>query len=793
MEIGVYSSLKKLVVDRAWEGWRPHHLRLRRGPAICPGFASRSWLEPLQKEVQDAINDLRLSSKALLEAIAAKLTKVDEDIRYPSQAGGCFSKGMMIYTKEGRKRIEQIEVGDWVLSSPEDGSGEPEYKRVVRTFAHDPQPIFKIQICPEGWSFPDPVYFVVATGNHPFWVEGIGWMRTDELKPQQRLRQGNGGRAFVGAVKPVYRTGQEGIGWVASANRPELHGSVFDYANYAAIDDSVAKELIHLPTEVLASDDPYLRVPVFNLEVEDFHTYYVGGKHGFWVRSATDQGQETTEGSLPEGEQRVTTSPLADSPVSQSRIGASSGRAGWQRKMRWSWLIVLLGAVSVQAQPLSLRDLLERARTSEPTFLGTKAAVSAAQAREKQAFGALLPQLSMSAGTHANSRNYQTRDDTTPRASDEYNNHSTQLSLTQPLWRPAELVGLEQAKIMVAQAEYQLTAAEQELAARLVEAWFDLLAARDAKAFADQQVAALEQQWRVSVRAEELGGGSHPQTEEAMAKLEQGRADVVVAEAEIELKRAALEQWVGPLRELDLPHLIGSVELLDPATQTLDAWLREVQAGNPTVLAAQRAYEAAGTEVLKQRAGHSPTLDLVASYGKNSQAVGGFPGQAGYDINQGSIGVQLNVPLFSGGAQSAKVAEALAQEDRASQELEAARRSAILAAKRAWFTWRGAVARATAGAQSIRAARAELARTGRGRERGLLTRLEILQAEQQLRAGQRDFSKGRYDQIVSVIRLKAAAGTLLLSDVTRIDRLLQPLREAADPGARVHLAGTGSQ
>ncbi|PAU66232.1 hypothetical protein BZL41_02605 [Pseudomonas sp. PIC25] len=244
--------------------------------------------------------------KAPYGAIAAKLSKVDEDIRYPAQAGGCFIKGTRVYTKDGKKPIEEIKVGDWVLSSPEDGSGQPEYKRVVRTFAHDPQPIFKISICPEDWVFPDPSYFVVATGNHPFWVEGIGWTRADALKSQQWLRQGDGGRAFVGAVKPVYRTGQEGIGWVTSANRPELHGSVFDYANYAAVDDSVAEKLLHLPNDVLASDDPYLRVPVFNFEVEDFHTYYVGGKHGFWVRSANCEGSERArEGVKPGRELRA--------------------------------------------------------------------------------------------------------------------------------------------------------------------------------------------------------------------------------------------------------------------------------------------------------------------------------------------------------------------------------------------------------------------------------------------------------------------------------------------------------
>jgi outer membrane protein len=254
-----------------------------------------------------------------------------------------------------------------------------------------------------------------------------------------------------------------------------------------------------------------------------------------------------------------------------------------------------------------------------------------------------------------------------------------------------------------------------------------------------------------------------------------------MADTEIGLKRAALEQWTGSLPDGTLPHLLGEAPLLDPAAVALDAWLQDVEAGNPTLLAARRALEAAQAEVRKQRAGHHPTLDLVASYGKNSQEVGGFPGQSGYDIQQGSIGLQLNLPLYSGGTQSAKVAEALAQEARARQEVEAARRTAVLSTQRAWFTGQGAAARASAGAQAIRAARAELARVRQGREQGLQTRLEILEAEQQLRAGQRDYRKGRYDQIAARIRLQAAAGTLAVSDVTGLDAWLVPRPEAADP------------
>jgi len=276
MEIGVYSSLKKRVVDRAWKGWRPRHLLLRRGATILLGFISRFRLEPLRKMVQGA-----LSGKALFEAIAAKLSKVDEDIRYPAQAGGCFIKGTRVHTKEGLKPIEEIKVGDWVLSSPEDGSGSPEYKRVVRTFEHDPQPVFNISIHPEGWKPSDRFYFIAATGNHPFWVEGVGWTRADALQRQQWLRLSDGGRAFVGGVKPVYRTDRDGIGWITGQVSLQGRGTLFDYANYTPIN---TEKSVYLAPEVIESGDPYLHVAVYNLEVEDFHTYYVGAK-GFWVHN----------------------------------------------------------------------------------------------------------------------------------------------------------------------------------------------------------------------------------------------------------------------------------------------------------------------------------------------------------------------------------------------------------------------------------------------------------------------------------------------------------------------------
>lgn len=393
----------------------------------------------------------------------------------------------------------------------------------------------------------------------------------------------------------------------------------------------------------------------------------------------------------------------------------------------------------------------------------------------------MLPQVSASANTNANQRSYHTRHSSVPPARDGYSSGATQISLTQPLWRYADIVSWQQAETVVTQAEHQLSGAEQELFAKLVAAWFDAMAARDAVAFTAQQTDAMQRQWEVFTRGEQLGTSGQPQVEDAMTKLEQALADAVTAATEAQLKYAALEQLVGPLGALDLPYMRGAVMLANPATEKLEKWLEDVEAGNPNLLAALQAYEAASAEVRKQQAGHYPTLDMVASYGKNSQAVGGFPGQAGYDIMQGSVGLQLNIPIFSGGTQSAKVREAAAQKEKARLDIEVARRAAVLAAKQAWFHWQAAYARARAGAQAIKSARSALMVARLGNDNGLKTELEVLQADQQLRAAQRDFRKGRYDQMVAYVNLKATVGSLTDRDVVALDGLFIGAEAEAEP------------
>lgn len=428
----------------------------------------------------------------------------------------------------------------------------------------------------------------------------------------------------------------------------------------------------------------------------------------------------------------------------------------------------------------SLATLWDMARQSEPAYRVAMTSLDAARARGDQAMGALLPQLTATVNTTGNDRKYFTRGTDISPQKDRYNSHSAQLNLTQPLWNYANFAGWRQSESVVAQAEQQLAAAEQDLLAKLVGAWLDVLAARDAVLHMREQAVAAQQQWEVTRRGGELGVHGLPQVEEALAKYDQAQADAMAAEMEAEVKRATLEQLVGSLAVFRPPSMRESAELADLRGESLEKWLATVEASNPAYLAALQAVEAAQAEVRKQAGGHLPTLELVGSYGRNSQAVGGFPGQAGYEIKQANVGVQLNIPIFSGGQQWGKVKEAMAQLEKARQDAEAARRTAIFSLKQAWFGWRSAHARAKAGAQAGKASELALALATRGRARGLKHELDVLQAEQQLRAAQRDHAKGRYDQVASYVKMKSVAGLLTNEDVVALDLLFA----SGEPGGR---------
>ena len=173
------------------------------------------------------------------------------------------------------------------------------------------------------------------------------------------------------------------------------------------------------------------------------------------------------------------------------------------------------------------------------------------------------------------------------------------------------------------------------------------------------------------------------------------------------------------------------------------------------------------------RGGHLPTLDLVATYGDTVQG-----GGSGYDQNGKTIGLQMNLPIFAGGATSSKVREAVANQEKARQELDAVQRKVALQARQAYLGVTSGIAQVKALQQAVISNQSSLDSTKLGLEVGVRTSVDLLNARQQLFSARRDLAQALYGYIVSRLKLEAAAGDLNEADVSQVNGWLN---QAAKP------------
>ena len=225
-----------------------------------------------------------------------------------SQAGEGFIKGTRVHTKDGLNPIEEIKVGDWVLTQPKEG-GERTYKRVTRTTRFEDAPVWAVTYFPkaelekaraEGRMMQGGfARRIVVTPNHPLQVRGRGWVQVKDIDYDgDELELSDGQSALVERVCPLYKTETESIAW-QEGMFTEWAGSYIYLSNPNSVEldaeYSESKVVTQPPSIELWSDNSYFRCSVYNVEVEDCHTYYVGGEYGFWVHSVNREGVTSTK------------------------------------------------------------------------------------------------------------------------------------------------------------------------------------------------------------------------------------------------------------------------------------------------------------------------------------------------------------------------------------------------------------------------------------------------------------------------------------------------------------------
>jgi outer membrane protein len=440
---------------------------------------------------------------------------------------------------------------------------------------------------------------------------------------------------------------------------------------------------------------------------------------------------------------------------------------------RWARLLAVTGLnltalCLATAQAQSLDELYTAARGYDATYLSARSLADSAPYRAAQANALLRPSLNLDAS--ANTGRVETASNNA-----SFNTRSGQLSARQPLFNRSSSVTIDQAERELAASALRLELAEQDLIVRLAQAYFDVLAAQDALATTRTSKVAINEQLASAKRNFEVGTATITDTREAQARFDLATAQELAADNDLRNKRIALDLLVG--RSNVEPRGLTPPVTLSPITPAdADAWARNADAQHPSVRLAQLSLEVARLETSKARSGHLPTLDAVASVTSqyNSSGRSGSQLSGVGTTNTGSIGVQFNLPLFTGLSVQNRIKETLALEDKSQNDLEAARRAVSLGTRQAYFGVQSLQAQVLALEAAESSSALALEATQLGYRVGVRVNIDVLNAQTQLYTTRRDLSKARYDTLLGGLRLRQAAGQLKPEDVTAVSRLLSP-------------------
>jgi len=437
-----------------------------------------------------------------------------------------------------------------------------------------------------------------------------------------------------------------------------------------------------------------------------------------------------------------------------------------------SLVLLFAAAPAAQTYAADLVDIYKEARGSDAVYASARAAWSAGQEKLPQGRSGLLPQISATASTQYNDRDITYRTPSTPSSAAQFNSNALTLSLTQPLFRPQNYTQYEQAKTQLVQADAQLALASQDLVLRVAQAYFDVLLAQFNVGLAASQKTAIAEQLAQAKRNFEVGTATITDQNDAQARYDLTTSQEIAAQNDLEIKRRAVEQLIGkPAPEL-AKLASDRLQLTVPEPNNMDAWVQDANQSNLQVQLGEAGLTFANQEVTRNRGGHLPTLDAVASY-SDTGAGSALQGGPGLDTNTKFIGLQLAVPIYQGGLTSSRVREALANEDKARQDLENARRSAALATRQAYLGVTSGIAQIKALQAALVSSQSSLDSTRVGLEVGVRTQVDLLNAQQQVFSTRRDLAQAAYNYILSLLKLKAATGRLSEDDLVKVNAWLE--------------------
>ena len=427
----------------------------------------------------------------------------------------------------------------------------------------------------------------------------------------------------------------------------------------------------------------------------------------------------------------------------------------------------ILAALAPAAQAQSLVELYDSARAFDATYLSAKLQYDANLARAEQSRASILPTASLA--STATRTDFDNSISTT--YSRPYNTQSATLSASQPLFRPGNWATYDQGQKQLTLARAQLDAAEQELIVRTTQTYFEALASQDSLNFVKAQKAAVAEQLASAKRNFEVGTATITDTREAQARYDLVLAQEIAAENDLRVKKIALDQLVGKQgtqpRSLVAPPVLQPIEPAD-----VNAWVQQSELAHPSIRVTQSNLEIARLEVTKAEAGHKPTLDLTGSYNITRNPSGTATSALTFNTNTATIGLSLNVPLFAGFSTQNRIRETLSLSDKASSDLEGARRNVAQSTRTAFFGVVSGLGQVKALEAAEQSSQIALEANRLGYQVGVRINIDVLNSQSQLFQTKRDLAKARYEVLIGGLRLRLANGSLRADDLQTINNLL---------------------
>jgi len=429
---------------------------------------------------------------------------------------------------------------------------------------------------------------------------------------------------------------------------------------------------------------------------------------------------------------------------------------------------------------LDLLTIFNLAEKNDPGLSSARYENQAAQELLTQGKALFLPSIVVNANVNQNKVN---RMSDTPFDSNmsylgsnktRYQSNGYGIFLRQPIINYENYVQYQQNILKLSRSDKQLLLKKQELMHHVSQIYFDILLVKDQINLYKSQKKAVQQQLVLAEAKFEAGLVSVADINEAITKLALIEAQVIGIHQNLNIKKREMQSIIGSI-SFDIKNLRSDVQFAK-ANDSLEKWESIAFANNLQIQMKQYEYQLAQNDIELKKSGHYPTLNAIASSRENSVG-GGFPyanstKNEGESVRTDVIGLELNIPIYSGGLTSSQVREAEANSNKAQEDLEFTKKQIDFNIKQHYSNMETYFKQINAYTETLNAAYKQLDSSELGFKEGLRNSIEVLNAQQTLFNAEKGLFEAKYNYLMSIIKLKYFAGLMKDSDLLEINQFL---------------------